>query len=423
MSDAPRPMTYQDALDEARQPVTPVFEPGPAYADEKRVFQGIPGIERAAGGRLWATWYSGGQGESSLNYIMLVTSGDDGATWSPPVLVIDPPGNVRACDPCIWLDPTGRLWLFWMQAHTLHDGQWGVWTITTDQPDNPRPQWSAPRRLCDGIMLNKPTILDDSQWLFPVAFPVSRMMGNEKRMLPLFLRRNLRSLMTDEQLRAIDERHGAAVYVSADQGQTFTYRGRAVPPEDIASHNEHMIVQRRDGSLWMLLRTKYGIGQSTSHDLGATWSPVTESGLPHTTSRFFLRRLKSGRLLLVKHDAVKDDKGQPVYRRENLTACLSDDNGHTWHGGLCIDLRGCSYPDGTQAPDGTIYIIYDHERRNAKQIVMAVFTEEDVLAGRFQSPQARQAVVINHATGVISTADDWARSKGKDEEDLIFTGI
>ncbi len=36
-----------------------------------------------------------------------------------------------------------------------------------------------------------------------------------------------------------------------------------------------MVVERKDGSLWMLLRTSYGIGQSVSADGGATWSPVS----------------------------------------------------------------------------------------------------------------------------------------------------
>ena len=30
--------------------------PGAEYADGVRMFQGIPGIERAQNGRLWATW-------------------------------------------------------------------------------------------------------------------------------------------------------------------------------------------------------------------------------------------------------------------------------------------------------------------------------------------------------------------------------
>lgn len=426
MTDSSHPSTYQQALDQAQQPVTPNFAPGPEYADDKRLFQGIPGITCAPDGRLWATWYSGGQGESPLNYIVLVTSGDDGKTWSSPILVIDPPGHVRACDSNVWIDPQGRLWLFWTQMHTLHDGRWGVWTITTDQPHEPNPQWSSPRRLCDGIMLNKPTVLDNGDWLFPVSLLTRRVMSAEKKMLPVFLRRHLHTLMTEEQLQAMDDRHGAAVYASTDQGRTFTYRGRAVAPYNQSTHNEHMIVQRNDGTLLMLLRSSPsapGINQSTSADLGATWSPVMYAKLPHTSSRFFLCRLQSGRLLLVKHKGTTDDQGQVIHRRENLTAYLSDDDGRSWGSELCIEPGHCTYPDGMQAKDGRIYIIYDQGRRNEKKILMGVFTEEDIRAGKFQSPRARQGVLINQATGVISDEENWSHSKGKDEEDLIFTGI
>jgi hypothetical protein len=34
--------------------------PGAQYKVDTRDFQGIPGIERAANGRLWALWYGGG---------------------------------------------------------------------------------------------------------------------------------------------------------------------------------------------------------------------------------------------------------------------------------------------------------------------------------------------------------------------------
>jgi len=82
--------------------------PGKEYADHTRIFQGIPGIESAGNGRLWAVWYAGGPdepGEGPGNYVVLVTSSDDGKTWSGPRLVIDPEGPVRAFDPCLWIDP------------------------------------------------------------------------------------------------------------------------------------------------------------------------------------------------------------------------------------------------------------------------------------------------------------------------------
>lgn len=67
------------------------------YADGLRRFQGIPSIERATNGRLWAAWYGGGKDEGPENYIMLATSGDDGQNWSDLKIVIDPP--IRASEP------------------------------------------------------------------------------------------------------------------------------------------------------------------------------------------------------------------------------------------------------------------------------------------------------------------------------------
>ena len=156
-----------------------------------------------------------------------------------------------------------------------------------------------------------------------------------------------------------------------------------------------MLVERRDGSLWMLVRTNYGIGESTSSDVGRKWSSVTPSDIQHPTSRFCVRRLASGRLLLVKHGPIdlRTD-------RSRLTAFLSDDDGATWSSGLLLDERtGVSYPDAVQGSDGTIYLVYDFDRRGAKEIFMARFSEKDVWAGAFRSPRAAVRLLVNKATG------------------------
>jgi hypothetical protein len=41
-----------------------------------------------------------------------------------------------------------------------------------------------------------------------------------------------------------------------------------------------------------------------------------------------------------------------------------------------------SYPDATQAPDGTIHASWDRDRTTLGEILMARFREDDVLAGR-----------------------------------------
>ncbi len=338
---------------------------GKEYSGSSRNFQGIPSLERSPGGRLWAIWYGGkGKGEDSLNYAILVTSGDNGKTWSKEKIVIDPDkeGPVRAFDPELWIDPNGRLWAFWAQT-IGHDGSIaGVWTMTSDNPDAETPQWSAPRRLTNGVMMCKPLVLSSGEWVLPVS--TWRNTDNSAKMV-----------------------------VSTNQGQTWTIRGACNIPEKVRNYDEHIIIERQNGYLWMLVRTKYGIGQSVSTDRGKTWSPLTPSSIQHPAARFFIRRLNSGKLLLVKHGAVNQKTG-----REKLTAFLSDDDGLSWYGGLLIDERkGVSYPDGIQAPDGTIYIIYDYSRTAEKEILMAKFNEEDIIQGKCISDKCSLRIIVNKA--------------------------
>jgi hypothetical protein len=350
--------------------------PGPEYGDEKRMFQGIPGIERAANGRLWALWYSGGTTEGDDNFVLLVTSDDDGATWSGPKVVIDPPGAVRAYDACLWCDPLGRLWVFWAQSYHLWDGRSGVWAIASEDADRPEPTWSAPRRLGNGIALNKPTVLTNGEWLLPASV-WERPAGD-------FPEREYRCDLGEEA--------GANVFVSADEGATWEMRGQALVPNRV--FDEHMIVERRDCSLWMLVRTMDGMGESFSEDGGKRWSGGRKAAISHVNSRFFIRRLLSGHLLLVKHSPPEGAA------RSHLSAYLSEDDGETWSGGLMLDERlGVSYPDGVQAPDGRIYIIYDYQRHADKQILMAVVTEEDIVGGACVAETARLRVLVNQATG------------------------
>lgn len=353
-----------DKQDPAASPPPVNFQPGPEYADNVRMFQGIASLERSPQGRLWATWYGGGVTEDHHNYLMLVTSGDDGRTWSPLKLVLDPDrdGPVRAFDPCPWLDPQGQLWLFWAQRAA---GLPYLFAMTTKDPDAETPTWSEPRLIGEGIMMCKPTVTRSGDWLLPTA---------------------------------IWHREGSCrVVASTDQGRTWSLRGTATVPERKDRNcDEPMLVERRDGSLWMWIRTSYGIGQSTSTDSGRTWSDVTPSPVAHTVSRFFVRRLNSGQLLLVKHGPLDKRSG-----RSHLTAYVSKDDGVTWQGGLLLDERsGVSYPDGLQKEDGRIYIIHDRDRTGAKEILLSVFTEEDVLAGQNVSGKVRLRGLINHATGV-----------------------
>lgn len=297
-------------------------------------------------GRMWAIWYAGpSAGEDCNNYVVVSTSGDQGKNWEE-VLVIDPdgPGPVRAFDPEMWVDPEGRLWVFWAQSIGHTGTVAGVWAISTSDPESSDPVWSDPRRLTDGIMMCKPMVLQGGEWVLPAS---TWRLTN----------------------------HSARLVISTDKGQTWQLRGAADIPEDDRTFDEHMVVERKDGSLWMLVRTKYGIGESISNDHGKTWGPLVPSKLKHPSSRFFIRRLMSGNLLLVKHGPAGLKTG-----RSHLMAFISKDDGITWSEGLLLDERaGVSYPDGQQTEDGRIFIVYDFDRTGNQQILMTSFTEEDIV--------------------------------------------
>jgi hypothetical protein len=155
---------------------------------------------------------------------------------------------------------------------------------------------------------------------------------------------------------------------------------------------EPMLIERKDRSLWLLARTGKDVMQSFSSDGGRTWTAPSLPTFKHPVSRFHIRRLSSGRILLIKHGATIDTQEG----RSKLTAWLSDDEGKTWKGGLMLDERkGVSYPDGFQSPDGTIYISYDRNRATDGEILLARITEEDILAGKLVHPGSRLTMLIS----------------------------
>lgn len=380
--------------DPALVPAVVIDHVGRGFGAE-RPFQGIPGIARAKSGRLWATWYAGGTDEGPENYVALATSGDDGHTWTEICAVIDPDGDVRAYDPVVWIDPSGRLWWFYAQSYRWWDGRAGVWAVTADNPQDAKPVWSSARRIADGIMMNKPTVLSSGDWLMPISVwerkPADNLPADDRMHVP------------EKYLRWDPERVGAHVYHSGDQGRTFESLGSVRIPDP--QFDEHMIVEKRDGSLWLLARNQKGMAESVSTDGGKTWSKASPATIPHVASRFFIRRLHSGRLLLVKHNPRMDTlwlAGRPVgtswQQRSHLTAYLSEDDGRTWKGGLVLDDRvAVSYPDGDQAPDGRIYLVHDYNRKTDREILLSVVTEADILAGHLVDGRSRLRVLVNKA--------------------------
>ena len=350
------------------------------YYSIHRVWQGIPGIARTKGGRTFISFYSGDTKETYGNYALLLKSDTD-TDFGEPIAAVEKPGNFRVFDPVLWIDPLDRLWFIW----NVMPGE-QVMAAICQNPDADVLQWSEPQLIGRGIIMNKPVVLSTGEWLFPIAiwqldiYPELRKSG----LLP-------------------EDVAGSYVYKTSDCGRTFQRLGMADNKK--RSFDEHMVYEQEDGTLKMLVRTTYGIGAAYSYDRGKNWSKGESSGLGGPCSRFFIGRLRSGRLLLINHYNFK--------ARNNLTAFLSDDDGKTFPHKLLLDGRSkVSYPDAMEGDDGYIYIAYDRERgcfkdtlaeacADAREILTCKISEADILAGELVTEGSFLQNVVSKLTEFV----------------------
>lgn len=326
-----------------------IEEPGEEFSVGKRYWQGCPTIARTRKGTVFAGWYSGGTTEpSQYNYNILIRSRDDGFTWSEPVLVVQsvPENECIAIDIQLWTAPNGSLWVFWVErkdhCRMVKPEHLATYAIVCGNPDDEKLVWSQPRFIAHGFLRCKPTVLSDGRWLLPAYDWCS-------------------------DCYAWSE--------SNDQGKTWIRRngGRKMPTD----FDEGMFYEDKQGHIHLLARSRAGcIAESLSTDGGKSWSDGAKTCITAPSSRLFVRRLPSGRLLLI-HNDTEDGS------RANMTARLSEDDGKTWPFKLMLDdSMSISYPDATFLDDGSILTIYDYGRETFREILCARYTEEDIMAGK-----------------------------------------
>ena len=167
------------------------------YYTENRIWQGISSIEVTDKGRIFVTFYSGGTKEGIGNYSMIIVSDDGGETFSEPILVAYE-DNHRHFDPCLWIDPDGRLWF----TYTKFPDD-GLYAVICDNPDGDEIIFGEEFFIAHDVMMNKPIVLKSGEWAFPVSVWDWRLVKN----FPGFGEDN-----PDK---------GTFVYTTADKGKTF----------------------------------------------------------------------------------------------------------------------------------------------------------------------------------------------------------
>ena len=313
-----------------------------------RLWQGCPTVLCTRKGTLFAGWYTGGTLEPSLdNYNVLVRSRDGGNSWSEPLLTICSSRNEEtvAIDIQLWLNPQGHMVLYWTQRDFRLEksvpGHLSLNSMICEDPDAETLVWSKPEVAGAGFLRTQPTVLSsghiircDYDW-------------------------------NDDYYNYSE---------SADGGKNWI-RHRAGKKAAGTDFDESMVLESKDGTLRFFARYAPGIVECDSSDGGRIWSEPFISEIQSPRSRFFIRRLRSGNILLIHNDDPS--------ARTKMTACLSTDDGKTFPYSLLLDDRAnVSYPDAAEMMDGSILIVYDRGRYDCKEILSAHVTEDDILHGK-----------------------------------------
>jgi predicted neuraminidase len=336
----------------ATAPGTPIGKTGSALAlrnqdsaiefSSELIFETIPGfpahhcssIVEAPNGDLLVIWYGGSYESSDDQVLFLSRRKKSSRIWSKPEIVIrspgQPPGNA-----VVFVDGLKRVWIVW-----------GRMEGSRPMPRNTG--WDACRLLYRTSKDNGVTWSDDKVfyqdtlgWL-PRNVPISLTDGTF--VLPLS-----------------DERNGTGTdrsffLATKDNGATWTRSAI------MAGGEQPTIIQRSDGSLLALLRTRPRILQSESQDLGKTWTPPQPTELKCPDAGISMRRLSNGHVLL----AFNNNENS----RTPLHVAMSLDEGRTW--GQPLELESLpgeySYPSVYQTADGKIHIIYTFRRQTIKHV-------------------------------------------------------
>ena len=185
-------------------------------------------------------------------------------------------------------------------------------------------------------------------------------------------------VFTSMMMRHNPGRHTVVTYTSMNDGLNWI-RSNVIDLGGIGNHggiSESTLVQLKNGRLWMLLRTNWGVfWEASSDNEGLTWKEFKPTKIDASSAPGILKRLQSGRLVLVwnryfpegkKEYPLKGGDGNwsevPVSNhREELSIMFSEDDGANWSQPIVIARitktgTQLSYPYLFEAKPGEIWV-------------------------------------------------------------------
>jgi predicted neuraminidase len=284
-----------------------------------RIHGKSPGHEavpvRLPDGSLRIYFFQGQDETEEREEIASISSTDGGVSWSKPETVLKTPGRHWVVSPLVAKD--GAIHLFflkWREEKTFLD----VWhTRSSAAGDN----WEEPKLIFKGRVgsLRSAIQLGSGRIVLPLHYRVDRSWSKRGEGMDSFLYKGQANVTT-----AYSDDNGATWKLSpaalkAPAGSIPTY-GAAEP----------VLIELRDGRVWMLIRTQRGrLYESFSRD-GVEWTEPRPSQLISSDSPAALTRLHDGRIVLFWNACQRFPYA--IGGRQVLHGAISNDEGKTWQG-------------------------------------------------------------------------------------------
>lgn len=338
-------------------------------------------IVEAPNGDLLVCWFHG-SGERTADDVKI-----EGARlrrgshkWSKRFTLADTPGFPDG-NPCMWIDSQKRLWFFHttILANTWESALLKVRTSRDYLRERP-PRWESSdvlllkpgsefeteidKRLPELEHGIAPLQLTDKQRHEAQDFlEAMRRHANDKLYRRLGWMTRAHPFILDNRRLLLPLYHDgfscSLMAISDDWGQSW----HTSQPLVGAGNIQPSIVQRRDGSLYTLMRDNgpppHRLQQSESRDNGETWSAVNDTALPNPGSGAEIIGLKNGHWVLISNDTETG--------RHQLAVQLSEDEGRTWPWKRYLEKDPAGpeagsyhYPSIIESRDGTLHASYSY---------------------------------------------------------------
>ncbi|MCL2895255.1 sialidase family protein [Brenneria tiliae] len=304
--------------------------------------------------QLLAAWFAGHKEGSGDTAIWLSRRRQD--LWSVPQRVVAQ-DNLAHWNPVLHRHD-GRIWLFYKVGTDVH--QWTTRVVTSDDDGA---SWSSPQPLVEGDrrprgpVKNKLLVMSNGQWLAPSSVEDDRYWdafvditddGKQWQSVAIPLIHQAPADSTQDQLwQGLQQ---DALWEN-DLSRVFQWDGVIQPTAWESS----------PGQIHLLMRSTRGrIYRSDSMDFGQHWTTAYPIELPNNNSGIDVVHLGEGKLVLA-YNPIPGNWN----RRYPLSVAYSTDNGLTWekHSDLESDTGEFSYP-AIIAERENIHITYTWNRKN-----------------------------------------------------------